>query len=377
MSEQLKTRIMAALRTLAEDRGATIDVVSAQPDLMTLGCVVAEASDHGRVEPDLDVVAGVAILLLEEAANSLEQHPQVSTVPNRAAAARVALGVQFGSQGKPLRGRRGTGGRVGTIASWLGYEAASLFKPRQDGRSPFDALLEDVAEYVVRREVAHLVGEQRLAQRARRPPLESAMHVDWLARFERYYTIWSPVSGLHFDIEMAVVKQREGNVAELDYFARKSLWYYACFVTDLRTFVRERGGLWIMPDPKAEQVIADAMWYVQKSTPMTELDDSLLRLAVTGFKELAIFINATYTDTAMRRLTETWRTWIASCACRNLKRPRKDCPVHECTTWAIAFTDNVDKQWDLLADWYDVPRPPSIVPRATLTRQPLPPPQTS
>jgi hypothetical protein len=165
MSEQLKARVTTALRVLAEDCGATIDAVSAQPDLMTLGCVVAEASDHGRVEPDLDVVAGVVILLLEEAADSLEERPQTENVPNRAAAARAALGVQSGIRGKPLRGRRGRGGRKPTIERWLAYAPDSLFKPHQDGRSPFDELLEETAEYVVRREVTHLVSEQRLAQR--------------------------------------------------------------------------------------------------------------------------------------------------------------------------------------------------------------------
>lgn len=357
MSEQLQNAITTAIRALAEDHGAAISAAASQADLMALGCVVAEASDHGRTTPSLDIAAGVVVAFLEEAADSLEEHPQAGTTPNRAAAARAALGLEPGTQGKPLRGRRGQPGRVGTIARWLGYEPPSLFKPRQDGRSPFDALIADVAEHLLRREVAFLIGEQRLAQRARRPPLESAMRVDWLPRFERYYAIWSYIAGLRNDIEMALLKSRAGEVVDTDYFVRKSLYYQACFLTELETFTRDHGGLWVLPDPKAEQLIADAVWMIRKPTTLTEIDESVLRLAVGGWSEIATFVQATHTDTALRTLAETWRAWITSCTCKSTEQPEPDCPVHQTLSWAASFMAALDEQWDLLADWYDVPRP--------------------
>jgi hypothetical protein len=361
MSEQLKAGIAAAMQVLAEGRGALIEAVMSQADLMALGCVVADASAVEDSAPRLDVVGGVLVLLLEEAADSLEEHPNAKTVPNRAAAARSALGLYPGTQGKPLRGRRGTPGRLPTIAEWLGYQPDSLFNPRQDGRSPFGALIEDMAEYVVRREIAHLVSERRLAKQARRPPLESAMRVDWLPRFERYYAIWSYIAGVRYDVELALASTKDANAADLDYFARKSLWYYARFVTELEDFTRERGGLWVLPDPKAEQTIADSVWMLRKPTPMSELDESLLRIAASGFDEMAVFIHATHRDPALRSLKDRWQTWLESCACADLKRPRKDCAVHQCTSWTASFMDTLDQQWDLLADWYDVPRPRSVV----------------
>jgi hypothetical protein len=223
--------------------------------------------------------------------------------------------------------------------------------------------------------VAHLVSEQRLAQQARRPPLESAMRVDWLPRFERYYALWSYIAGIRYDVELAVASGRDGNPTEADYFIRMSLWYYGCFVTELEEFTRHRGGLWITPDPKAEQTLADAAWLLRKPTPLTELDESLLRIAVTGFDEMAVFTQATHTDTALRRLTGLWRTWIESCDCVNPKRPRRRCAVHQCTSWAASFMDTLDQQWDLLADWYDVPRPPSAVDPPEAARTPIPLPQ--
>jgi hypothetical protein len=375
MSEQLKAGVAAAIQVLAEDRGALIEAVTSQADLMALGCAVTEASAVEHTTPSLDVVGGVIVLLLEEAADSLEERPEAKSVPNRAAGARAALGLYPGTQGKPLRGRRGSPGRLPRIAEWLGYQPDSMFKPRQDGRSPFGALVEDMAEYVVRREIAYLVSEQRLAQQARRPPLESAMRVDWLPRFERYYAMWSYVAGIRYDVELAVAGKRDNNAADFDYFARKSLWYYGCFARELEDFTRQKGGLWIMPDPTAEQTIADAVWMLRKPTPLTELDESLLRIAVVGWDEMAIFTQATHTDHALRPLTERWRTWIESCACSNPQRPRKDCSVHQCISWAAAFMDTLNQQWDLLADWYDVPRPESVVKPPELTRRVLPSPR--
>jgi hypothetical protein len=361
MSEQLHNAITTAIQALAEDHGATISAVASQADLMALGCVVAEASDHGRTTPSLDVAAGVVVVFLEEAADSLEEHPQAGTTPNRAAAARAALGLEPGTQGKSLRGHRGQTGRVGTIARWLAYQPASLFKPRQDGNSPFGALVTDMSEHLLRREVAFLIGEQRLAQQARRPPLESAMRVDWLVRFERYYAVWSYIAGLRNDIEMALLKSRAGQADDTDYFVRKSLYYHACFLAELEAFTRERGGLWVLPDPKAEQLIADAVWLIRKPTTLTEIDESILRIAIAGWGEIATFVQATHTDAALRGLVETWRAWVASCACKSTEQPEPDCPVHQTLSWAASFISALDEQWDLLADWYDVPRPASAV----------------
>jgi hypothetical protein len=231
-----------------------------------------------------------------------------------------------------------------------------------------------MTEYVVRREIAYLVNEQRIMQQARRPPLESAMRVDWLPRFERYYAMWSYVAGIRYDLELAVVSGRDNNPPEADYFTRKSLWYYGCFARELEDFTREHGGLWVLPDPKAEQTIADAVWMLRKPTPLTELDESLLRIAVTGFDEMAVFIQSTNTDAALRRLTDMWQAWIESCDCPSLKKPRKRCAVHQCTSWTVAFMNALNQQWDLLADWYDVPRPQSAVNPPELSHRALPSP---
>jgi hypothetical protein len=360
MSKQLTDRLADAVRALAEGEGATLEAITLQPELMSLGCVVSQASDHGRIAPELDIVAGVMALLLEEAANSLDPEPHRRTEPNRAVAARVAVALEPGTQGRPLRGRRGSTGRVPTIARWIGYEPPSLFNPRQNGRSPFDDLICDMAEYLARREVAHRVSEQRFAQQARRPPLESAMRVDWLPRFEDYFRIWSAVSGLDGDIRATLAHTREGDPDDVDYFARKSLYYNASFTSELWRFQRNRGGLWILPDPAAEQLIADATWMIHEPTPLSEVDESMLRLAIAGWEEIATFMQATHSDPAIKRITASWQDWLRSCSC-DLEHPNEDCAVHKCLHWTAAFMSTLEAQWDALADWYQVERPISAV----------------
>jgi hypothetical protein len=360
MSGQLKDRIADAIRVLAEGNGATLDAITLHPELMSLDCVVAQATDDGRRVPELDAVAAVVALLLEEAANSLDAEPNRRTEPNRAIAARVALGLEPGTQRRPLRGKRNAKGRAPTIARWLGYAVPSLFNPRSDGRSPFDELIEGMAEYLVRYESAHQVTERRLAAQARRPPLESAMRVDWLARFEDYFRIWSYVTGLTADLAL-VLRLRISEPEAFDRTARKSLYYYARFLAELHRFTAQRGGLWVLPDPVAEQKVADATWMMRQPTPLGEVDESMLRIAVTAWDEIAPFVQATYRDAALRRIAASWIDWLQACACEDAENRNKDCGVHECLHWGTFFITTLETQWDGLADWYEVERPQSAV----------------
>jgi hypothetical protein len=361
MSQELRTRIRAAVRALAESRGASLEAIALQVDLMTLSCVVADGAEQASGPPDASVVAAEAVLLLEEAANSLEEHPHAGTEPNRAAAARAMLGLESGTRGKPLRGRKGQPGRVGTIARWLNYQPASIFKPGVGRPSVFDTLIDEVTDYVVRREVAHLVAERHLAEHARRPPLESAMRIDWLGRFERYYAIWSYIAGIRYDVDLAVAAAGTSDEERVSFYSCKSLWYYARFVTELESFTTQHGGLWVTPDPAAEQRIADAVWLLREPTPFTELDDSLLRLAALDVHELAIFFSLVETEPTLRALAGRWQSWIEGCSCADPNDPNTGCEVHAALRQTRIFMEDVNRQWDLLADWYDVPRPGSRV----------------
>jgi hypothetical protein len=377
MTEQLKAGISEAIRSLAEGPGATLAAISAQADLMTLGCVIAEAADDGIHEPSTDDAAAVAALFLEQAADALEDDAESKVQPNRAKAARAALGLLPGTQDRPLRGRRGRPGRVPTVAHWLARGPESVFTTRIDGRSHFDALIDDMTDALAKKEIAHKMGEQHRAQLTQRAPLESAMRIDWLARFEFYYKMWSPASGIRHDLQLAVRHLRRAETADAELFTRKSLYYYAEYLTQLAHFRTEYGGLWILPNTTTENAIADACWLIRKPIPLSELDDSLLRLTFTKHPELALFMHATFANPYMQSIVRAWRDWIHTCQCARLKHPRKDCEVHQAISWITLYMDALDEQWDFLADWYQRPRPGTIIDPLKIAEGAFPPPPSS
>ncbi len=371
MSRQLKADITGAVRALAEGSGATLSGIAAQTELITLEFAIAQATGDDSTQPSLDDVASAIALSLGTAADSLDQDPQNGRPPNRAKAARAALALLPGMQDRPLRGRRNRPGRVPAVAYWHACEPESLFKMRVDGKSNFSALIDDVAEALVLRENAYKIEERHRAQLARRPPLESAMNINWLARFEFYYEMWSAISGFRHDLELALYQFDNGESVEADMFTRKSLYYYAKYLTQLERFQAECGGLWILPNTKTENAIADSTWLIRKPMPLGEVEESMLRLTFAKHPELAPFMHATFAEPYLQPIVRTWRNWIHACKCAKPKRARKDCKVHKTITRAALYMETLDEQWDYLADWYHLPRPGSIVDPLKAAREDL------
>jgi hypothetical protein len=361
MSRELKAGVAAAVWALVEGPGATIEDIELQPALMALESVIAEADGAYGDPAPREVIASVVATFLEDAADSLAERPDAQAVPNRTKAARAAVNLKAGLQSRPFTGVKGRPGRAERVAHWLGYEAPSLKKPRTDGTTPLGALVDGIAEHLVRREVGYLVNARRLAQRARRPPLESAMRVEWLGRFERYYVIWASLCGVRHDLEMAVDQLRHSERDEAELFIRKSLYYYARYLADLDQFITQRGGLWILPDTTTEDAIADAMWYVRKPAPCNEVDESTLRLGVGEIPEMAPFLRDALNHPDMEPILVAWRDWVIGCRCADPHRPRKDCGVHATIEWSRFYMKALDDQWDFLSDWYDLPRPGTTV----------------
>lgn len=372
MSEELKARILAAIWSLVRGFGATIPEIRTQPALMTLECVVAEATAEGRTAASLDEVAGTVVRFLEEAADSLAQAPDATTVPNRAKAARAALSLKPELHARPYQAVKGREGRQLVISEWLDSPRESLDNKRQDGTSPMSDLIDPVAERLTLREIDYLINERRRAQRARRPPLESAMRVEWLGRFERYFKMWAPVSGLRHDLELALDARQRGGGAETDLFIRKSLYHHARFLTELGSFISQHGGLWILPDTRTEDAIADSSWFIREPMRLGEVNESILRMTFENASEVTLFMHATYTDRHVQPILDVWREWIQSCRCSRLNRPRNDCRVHATIRWASFYMDALEAQWDFLADWYDLPRPGTKIDPVRQRRRGLP-----
>jgi hypothetical protein len=372
MSEELLARIIASVSALAKGPGAIIEAVGEQSDLVTLESVVAKATGNGLEAATLGEVATVVISFLEEAADSLEQEPAGTTVPNRAKAARAALSLKPELVNHPFQAVKGRSGRQGTIAEWLDISKENLELERAGGSTPLSDLIYPMAQHLVRRENTYRIEERRLVQRAHRPPLESAMRVEWLGRFERYYKIWAPISGLRHDLELALNAIRSDDNTNTDLFVRKSLYHYAAYLTDLESFVSERGGLWVLPDTKTEDAIADATWFLRKPIPIGEVGESMLRMTFGGAPELALFMHMTYVSQHLQPILNVWHEWVFSCHCVRLKHPRKDCKVHATIEWARFYMAALNAQWDFLADWYDLPRPGTQIDPVRQARSGLP-----
>jgi len=203
------------------------------------------------------------------------------------------------------------------------------------------------------------------------------MNIDWLARFEFYYKMWSAASGLRHDLELGLDHFRKGETVDAEMFIRKSFYYYARYLTELECFQTEYGGLWILPNTKTEDAIADSTWCIRKPTPLSEIEDSILRLTFTRHPELALFMHATFVEPYLQPIMHVWRDWVHACKCAYSKNPHTDCKVHETITWAAFYMDGLEEQWDFLADWYQLPRPGTMIEPLKLAKGALPTPPNS
>jgi hypothetical protein len=137
---------------------------------------------------------------------------------------------------------------------------------------------------------------------------------------------------------------------------------YTDFVARLEVFTRN-GGLWLFPDREAEQRIANAVYLIRSPTPLTEIDQSVLRLVMPANGEAALFIDATYRDGAVVPLAAKWLAWLESCQCPIDDAHDAVCLVHKAVSECRVYEDLVDAEWDSLVDWYDIGRPPKVEPR--------------
>jgi hypothetical protein len=242
---------------------------------------------------------------------------------------------------------------------------------------PLGELVDGIAEALFKREIAERLSEKRLSQRARRHPLESAMQIDWLARFETYYKLWTPASGMRHDLEQALSYLQRGDDGTAEQFTRKSLYFCAKYLVALTHFEDEYGGLWIFPNTKTENALADSTWLIRRPIPLGEVAESMLRLAFERTPDMALFMHATFTDSYLSDLVDVWRKWVRTCSCPEEGDPSEECDVHRTITWIKLYMDGLDAQWDFLIDWYALPRPGSVIDPVKIDKGAFPAPPDS
>jgi hypothetical protein len=225
-----------------------------------------------------------------------------------------------------------------------------------------------------------------------RTPVHSRLAVEWLARFEAMFCIWSPLTGVGSDLTAYratlleesrpwdLVTNPDGSShsqeAQAVRYVTYALAHFARFLVELRDFQVRFGGHWLLPEPQAETDLSDAVYRVVLASPNKEQEDSFLRSALSQVpdRELHGFLQALAGTAMGRDVHAKWQDWVGTCRCtwelgsrvgRNyfpthLTHPgiSEQCDMHRLIAACNDYCLILDDAWDEIADWYhDVPKP--------------------
>jgi hypothetical protein len=357
MSRESAGDLLQDLWLLAE-HCANRETVGRAPSLLALEQVVAIAAPVGQ-SVTAKGLAAAAIYELSAACDELEgENPHPDLPPNEAKAAQAALGLLEGTAGRKLRGGRSGAGRLAVIAKWLDIDASSVARGGETSR--LHQLLQRLEHVLLLRESVFVAERVRLRQASTRPANESVLHIDWLREFRDYAKLALPLSGLFADLRQAIDVALGGSDPErIDYYQAMSLYYFAWFSVALRDFEISHGALWVLPTKQQEDKIAEATVAINKLAPYNELGVSVIRMVLRERPEVAEFVEASSSDTALTDLRKKWNRWIASCCCD--AEGASACGPHRLAEWAEAAFDVVEDEWHKVADFYGMPRQASIV----------------
>lgn len=257
----------------------------------------------------------------------------------------LLLGLAPGTSGLPASRRRGA---AADELFGAGAMTAATFQRRHQ-----DELLNIAADELYRMEQEYRARAVR-SRLERQDPVESHLAFDWLERFEDYYRMWTALSGLANDL-MAFLTRRckDPEDSGLGSYQRSSLWYYARFLVALARFEADRGGLWLLADAEEEQAVAEAVYLISWHPPLSDLDQSRLRLILDAApaNELAAFIEALDISEPGEVIQSRWNAWVAGCHCHP-DTPKEECEVHRVIGQCHRYMKLVDDNWYRIADWY-------------------------
>ncbi len=233
----------------------------------------------------------------------------------------------------------------------LGYRlGAASFARRHDDE--FRGLVADrLVEYD--REYALREGRRRMQLGE---PADRSVAIDWLDRFQYYYRVWSDVSGILNNIEaLLTIRAIDRGDTSLPAYHEASLWSLSCLSLDIDRFVVERGGLWLLSDPDAEQQVSDALYLIQWHPFISQLDSAWLARHVVsrGRRDMLRFHEALERDRRGRNILARWAEWVAACGCG--RRPEPGCEVHLVLAHCERYMAIIDKEWAEIASWYTKP----------------------
>ena len=239
---------------------------------------------------------------------------------------------------------------------------------------------------------------------SRRVPVQTRLAVKWVERFEAYYRLWTPISGIGNELTAyrSTLLEEDRPYDETPEpddpdddphtqdrqamgYATSAWQFYASFLLKLRDFERCYGGHWFFSDGDTEQAVADAVYRIVHASPYNTRDDSSLRLAQlvaeennvrlrdlaerTDSEQHAFLIGATGESLVMAAHWE-WQDWVDDCNCtwqlgkaldwsffatsREYPSIQATCGMHKMISACNDYMRLVDDEWARIADWYGV-----------------------
>jgi hypothetical protein len=221
-------------------------------------------------------------------------------------------------------------------------QAAAVFglEPETFRKQPEQDLLRELAHELCR------LTESRDTRPTAPDPAIGDSAASLLQRFESYYQLWTPLSALRNDLDAALeLHQRSPASDNWQEYADYSLVHYIGFSVLLNVFFVEYGGLWILGDAAAEDAVAGAIYDICQSTPLSERDESWLRMTWESdphgeLHSLLGLLEDSGTGTAL--LLE-WRAWAIDCRCH--ADSADDCAVHRVINGCAIYMEIVDASW--------------------------------
>lgn len=325
----LAAELASVLRT-----GATTAQLRTCAAILSLTSVRAKAASDG-----VDDQAVAAQTLIAEAAARVDD--------DATGAASVILGLAQGHRGSLLKTRRFHAGEA------LGVSAEHFRKERE---AP---LLEAVADELYAADSAWRLRHRHRTEPERQPEA-SALKIDWLAQHRSYRRIWTPINAMRNDVLVLLDHLRQaretGNEDQPAIADRlvNITWQWTKFQDELKRFVTDQGGLWLLADADSEIAAADALYRIEFYVPLGENDSSWLRtmLAETPHLELDGFGDRLIAAGERRReLMGAWVRWAGECS-GDFDSGDDGCRLHTWNDACQRFIELIDEDWYRVADWY-------------------------
>lgn len=202
-----------------------------------------------------------------------------------------------------------------------------------------------------------------------RHPADSRLAVQWVERFEAYYRIWTPVYALAADLEAALAVYTHEPADHLPWdphsrqpydpemqargYARSALYWYTCFLLEVKRFMATRGGLWLASSIETEEAISDAVYRIGWHNDINDEDDSWLRrhLADSKREEADHFTDLILSFPRGVRLYDQWQRFVHEGV--DVPEGKREASqvwlaIHACQDYMRI----IDEDWGRIADWY-------------------------